>query len=175
MNHPRDALVQGFVEGLADLQERVPGLHEAVDDLDREAARAYGHDAGQRALAALVWRVMAGEAITTEQARVLLGISRQALHQRVASGTLLGLPTARTTLFPTWQFEDGRVRPVVAALLGAFLRRLGGDVDPRMVLSWATTPQPELKDETPAEWLVRHGDDEPLLRSAERAADALAC
>ena len=166
-------LEQGFLDGVAALLERVPELQHVLGDTSPDEVRAHGYDAAQRALVPLVWRAVTGEALTTEQVRQLLGVSRQARHTRVAGGSLIGLPIERTTLFPTWQFDEDGVRPIVSAIVDRFRREVGEDVDLRMIVSWAATPQPELKDEAPAEFLRRHGDDDAVVRAAERAAAAL--
>lgn len=169
------SLEAGFAAGVSELLDEVPALDRALGQLSSEDAAEYGRKAARNSLAPLVWRALAGHALTTEQARELLGISRQALHKRVVKGTLLGLPGERTTLFPVWQFDAaGQVRPAVVDALRVFRDRLGEEVDPRIVLAWATAPQPELKDESPAAWLEADRDPEPLVRAAERAAEALA-
>jgi hypothetical protein len=168
------ALEEGFRRGLSELLDELPGLPDGLAYIASEEAVRYGRDAARRSLAPLVWRLLAGDVLTTEEARALLGISRQALQKRVAKGTLLGLPGERTTLFPVWQFDEaGAVREAVPAVLRIFRDRLG-EVDPRVVLAWATAPQPELKEDVPAEWIGAERELEPLLRAAERAAEALA-
>lgn len=166
-------LEQGFLDGVAALLERVPELEDVLGEASPDEVRAHGYDAAQRALAPLVWRAVTGEALTTEQVRHLLGVSRQALHKRIAAGSLIGVPFDRTTLFPTWQFDGDGIRAIVSAIVDTFRREVGEDVDPRMIASWATTPQPELDDETPAEFLRHHRDDVAVVRAAERAAAAL--
>lgn len=50
----------------------------------------------------------------------LLGVSRQAVHERVKRGRMLAVDTADgTRLFPTFQFEGGRVHPEVANAIEA--------------------------------------------------------
>ena len=168
-----DLLHQGFLDGVAALLGRVPEVEHVLGESSPDDVRARGYDAAQRALAPLVWRAVTGDALTTEQVRQLLGVSRQALHKRVAGGSLIGLPVDRTTLFPAWQFDEDGVRSIVSVIVDAFRREVGDSVDPRMIVSWAATPQPELEDEAPAEFLRRHGDDEAVVRAAERAAAAL--
>ena len=74
-------------------------------------------------------------------------MSRQALHDRVKRGTLLGVPGRGTTWFPTWQFDlaNRSSRPVVAALLQAF-RSIDLPLAAVEIASWAQRPQAELED-----------------------------
>lgn len=172
-----DAYVQleaAFEAGVAELVKVAPELDSLLQRLAPEQLDRYGREAARQALASLVWRAAAGDVLTTEQVRVALGVSRQALHKRVEAGTLLGLPGEQTTLYPTWQFSGSQVRPVVSDVIRVFRERLADEYDPRVVASWATTRQPELGGATPAEWLASGRDAEPVVTAAERAGDALA-
>lgn len=166
-------LEDGFRQGVGDLLDGLPELDRLFAVLPGQEARSYGYDAARRALAPLVWRALAGDVLTTEEVRRLLGVSRQALHKRLAGGSLLGLGAERTTLFPVWQFSGAAVHPAVAKIVKAFREHMGAEADARLIVSWAVTPQPELKEETPADWLLAGGDEEPLLRAAARAAKAI--
>lgn len=166
-------LEDGFEAGVVELLSGVPALEDVLQGLSPEQAHRYGRDAARQALAPLVWRAAAGEVLSTEQVRALLGVTRQALHKRVEAGTLLGLPGELTTLYPAWQFERSGVRGVVPAVIAAFRERLGPEYDARMVASWATSGQPDLKGATPAEWLSDGLDPDAVVLAAERAADAL--
>src|SRR6476469_8248314 len=70
-----------------------------------------------------------------------LGISRQALFDRVRRGTVLACRTADGhLLYPSLQFgRNGAVRPGVVEAVGAFTRR---GVDGWSVGAWLTTPTP---------------------------------
>jgi hypothetical protein len=159
---------------VGELVEVIPAVGELLDRLSSEQLDKRGRDAARQVLASMVWRVSAGGVLTTEQARRVLGVSRQALHKRVDVGGVLGLPGERTTLYPVWQFSGSEVRPVTGAIIRAFRERLDGEYDARLVSSWATTPQPDLHDATPEEWLAKDGDTDRLVIAAKRAADALA-
>ena len=167
-------LEEAFVDGVRDLVQATPALDGLLHELEPEQLQQYGQSAARHALASLVWRAAAGDVMTTEQVRLALGVSRQALHQRVEAGNLLGLPSERTTLYPAWQFSNGAVRPMVAQVVRVFREGLAEEYDARLVASWATTPQPELKDVSPSEWLSDGGDPESALSAARRAVDALA-
>lgn len=163
----------GFRDALLELLDATPELEALLNSCSIEQLERHGREGARQALAPLVWRAVAGEAMTTEQLRQMLDVTRQALHKRVENGTLLGLPGVRTTLFPSWQFSGAVVRPIVGDILREFRGRLGEEFDPRLVASWATTRQPELKDSSPAAWVSDDLDPEPVVLAAKRAAEAL--
>jgi hypothetical protein len=107
----------------------------------------------------------------------LLGVSRQALAKRVASGTLLGIPGKGTTVYPKWQFDTDadpiRVRPEVAAAFAAWVEERG-TLDAYAVSSWAQTSQAELNELSPIQYLDKSSDAEELARAARIAAARLA-
>jgi DNA-binding GntR family transcriptional regulator len=119
----REALVDGFRERLYDLPDRLmqPLLPGEATELGSRAAMA--------ALAPRLWAGVVGDRLTTAELAQLLGVSRQALAKRVASGTLLGMPGKGTTVYPKWQFDSDadriRVRPEVAAAFAAWVEELG--------------------------------------------------
>ena len=157
-----------FVEALA--AEAAP-----LGKLDGEEAVRLGRRAAAQVLAAARWAQVVGDRLDTSQVTQLLGVTRQALAKRQQTGSLLGVPGDGTTWYPTWQFDsdEGRIRPEVRDVLGAFRDRLD-DVDPLVVAAWATTPQDEdLAGETPAQWLRAGRDQDQLRRAAERAAARL--
>ncbi len=83
------------------------------------------------------------------------------------------MPGRGTTWFPAWQFTPDRtVRPVVREVLAAFAAR-EVPADPWAVLSWSGTPQPELGEGLPAEWIAAGRPDGPVLAAAAQAARAL--
>ena len=166
-------LEEGVRHGIARVLEEYD-LEPLLKTLPEERAFELGLDAARHALAPLIWRALVGEALDTEHVRELLGVTRQALYQRVERGTLLGLPGERTTLFPVWQFDDGGARAVTSQIVSAFRDALEDDYEPLLVASWAVTPQPELDDRSPQDWLATGGAEEPVVVSAKRAAQALA-
>jgi len=174
-----DAVVEEYRWELHRLLERHPALRADKGDLAGLARRG-----AQATAAPMLWAEAVGEKLDTRAVTFLLGVSRQALAQRVAAGTLLGIPGQGTTWFPTWQLDTSRqparVRPVVAGVLGVWRDVLGSRYDPLLVAGWANASQfgelrdGELTDLTPAEWISREGDDKPLLLAAKRAAQGLA-
>jgi hypothetical protein len=104
-----------------------------------------------------------------------LGITRQALDQRVRARKLLGCPTADggQRVYPVWQFtEDGHCIPHLAAVLDALY--LGID-DPWTWATWLAAPVPGRFNGVPAyRWLAQGHDAEPVLAEARRTAARLA-
>lgn len=133
-----------------------------------------GRRAGAQAAAAAAWQSRLGDAIETDVvARLLGGVTRQALDSRKRTGSLFALPGAGTSHYPSWQFafdDDGAtVRPVVLRIVSEF-REQFGDVSPFTIAAWAVSPQPELDEQTPADWIIQGGDDAPVVLAARRTA-----
>ena len=118
-----------------------------------------------------------GDRWDTSTTAEFLGVSRQALHDRVRRGTLLGAPGRGTTWFPTWQFDLGhrQVRPVVAQILHAFEEAFGDRADPLVIASWAQSPQTALDGLSPINWISSaERDDDAAVVAARRSAAKLA-
>lgn len=170
-----DCLQRGLCEGLAELRsdQQLAGLlAKREEDALLEAGRA----AVRLAVAPLLWESRLGPLAPTAEVAARLGVSRQALAKAVQAGRLVGLSAGRTRLFPLWQFRFGPepgIRPEASEVLAAFGECFPG-ITPRVVASWAASPQPELDDKTPAEWLEEGLPLEPVLLAARRAASALA-
>jgi hypothetical protein len=165
-------LAVAFREGLGDLD--LAGDDEAAEVVEQ------AREAGRRFAAAQRWAQLTGDRVDTATLRRRLGITRQALAQRVAAGTIVALPGTGTTWYPTWQFRPVNgtdrleVRPVTTALLQQFRDQLGDDLQAHTIVSWAATPQPELDGRTPRAWIAADGDDDVVVTAAARAAAALA-
>jgi hypothetical protein len=123
----------------------------------------------------LLWAEAVGDRWDTTETAEFLGVTRQALHDRVKRGTLLGLPGRGVTWFPNWQFDLAarRARPVVAALLQVF-RGMDRPLEPVEIASWAQVPQPDLDDVAPADWVAEGRPDEAVVASARHSAARLA-
>ena len=163
------AVVEGFVAELARLAAQFGGLAAG------EAAEL-GRHAAQQAAASASWSQIVGDRLDTSQVTELLGVTRQALAKRQASGSLVGLRGRRTTWFPAWQFDSGArcVRPIVRDVTAAFRKHLG-EADAVLIASWATTLQAEdLDGETAADWIESGGDAGRVTQAAHRAAARLA-
>jgi hypothetical protein len=84
-----------------------------------------------------------------------LGISRQAVADRVRRGTLLACRTQDGHLvYPAWQFaRDGAVRPGVVEAVGEFARR---GADGWSTALWLTTPSDVFGGQSAVDYLVVH-------------------
>lgn len=163
------AVTDSFVEQLI-------AESDLLGKLETEEATRLGRRAASQVVASARWAQVVGDRLSTTQVARLLGVSRQALAKRQATGSLIGLTGDGTSWYPTWQFDidRARIRPEVRDIIGAFRDRLD-DVEPLVVATWATTQQEEdLAGETPAQWLGAGRDPEQLRRAAERAAARLA-
>lgn len=102
-----------------------------------------------------------------------LGISRQALFDRVQRGTVLACRTADGHLvYPSLQFgRHGAVRPGIQDAVGAFVRR---GVDGWSIGAWLTTPSEVFDGHSAVDYLVVHrSSPTAVARVASRAvADA---
>jgi hypothetical protein len=164
-------------EGLRQELTRDKKLWRLVEHLTEEEAFELGKEAGRAVLGPVLWRHMLGEdRFDTSAAARLLQVTRQALHKRTQAGKLLAVPGRGTTWYPAWQFDvdNRRVRSSVQAALAAWVDVLGPGFDRETVLAWANSPQPELADRTPAEWIEEGAEERPLVESARRTARRLA-
>lgn len=162
------AFEDGFRTELGELWYRHPELAEVSEAEAAERGRA----GARSAVAPILWLQAVGDVLDTTRVTELLGVSRQAVAQRVRSGSMLGLRGPGTTLFPAWQFDTTKraVRPIVAALVGEF-RSVEG-VEAWTIASWAMTPQTELRGHTPAELLTKDetAEDDVLVAARHTAA-----
>jgi hypothetical protein len=99
-----------------------------------------------------------------------LGISRQALFDRVRRGTVLACRTADGHLvYPSLQFgRTGVVRPGVQEAVGAFTRH---GVDGWAIGAWLTTASPVFDGHSAVDYLVVHRSS---ASAVARVADAAA-
>ena len=165
-------LYAGFREHLARLLDRHGALLDKLDD--REAGEL-GRRAAEAALAPLIWREAVGERWDTTEAAQFLGVTRQALHDRIKRSTILGVPGQGVTWFPTWQFDLARrqVRPAVPGLLKVF-RDMTHPLQPVEIASWARRARPELDDLAPADWIAEGRPDEAATAAARHVAARIA-
>lgn len=107
------------------------------------------------------WANVVGPVYTTTGLRRLLGgISRQAIDDRIGRGTLFCLTTAdNRRVFPAFQFD---VHNEQVAGLAELLSRLRPVADPWTIASWFTHPQDVLRGSAPIEWLRDGRDSAPL-------------
>lgn len=97
-----------------------------------------------------------------------LGISRQALHQKVRSYQVLACTTGDSQrVYPAWQFTtDGR--PLVG--LPHVLRVLLQATDPWTAAIWLTTPTDRLGEGSAVDWLATRRDPAPVIEAAREDA-----
>jgi hypothetical protein len=116
------------------------------------------------------WSEALGPVYRTPQVRKLLGgVSRQALEDRVRRHTLLGLRTADGVIvYPKFQFDE---RHAVLGGLADVLRVLrASGVDDWTLAGWLVARRDGLGGRSPVEWLRAGEDLETLLAVARDAA-----
>jgi len=165
-------LSEAFHQHLGRLLSRHDRLLDKVDETE---AGELGRRAAEAALAPLIWGEAVGERWDTTATAEFLGVTRQALHERVKRGTLLGVPGRGVTWFPIWQFDlDGRcARPVVGSLLQVF-RNMERPLEAVEIASWAQRPHAELDDVAPADWIADGRPDDAVVTTARHSAARLA-
>ncbi len=103
----------------------------------------------------------------TEQVARLLGVSRQAVHDRAKRGAILVLRTADdVSVYPTFQFEGRRLVSGLRAVLTELHRE---DVDRWAVAAWLVSPTAALGGASPLE-TIRAGGDLGAVRDLARDA-----
>ncbi len=102
-----------------------------------------------------------------------LGVSRQALDNKVRTGRLLGcLTSERVRLYPTWQFTDeGELLP---GLIDVLRTLRSGTEDGWTMALWLLTELEELDNMNAASWLGHRRDPDPVLELARFDAAAWA-
>jgi hypothetical protein len=128
---------------------RLIGDVDAVPDAGDSETVALARRVNADRLATRRAQFRAGSLTTAEVARLLGGVSRQAVASRVASGTLLALEIGGRSYFPDWQFGDDGPLAGLPRVLTAVRHHgaLGTDALMR-------TPLPEEDGRTPAELLA---------------------
>jgi len=98
-----------------------------------------------------------------------LGVSRQAVHQKVAKHALLACPTADGgTVYPAWQFlPGGATIPALAEVLSTLAE---GTEDAWMLALWMQAPSDLLGEDRPSDWLRKGGDPQRVLAMARDTA-----
>jgi len=102
-------------------------------------------------------------------AKILGGVSRQALADRRERRTILGLKTADgVVVYPTFQFDEGhRVLRGLAEILQAFR---GSGVDDWTLAGWLVSPLQPLRGQSVIQWLRAGGSLDTVLTLARDAA-----
>jgi hypothetical protein len=118
-------------------------------------ARRVGEGAEQAALALAL-----DGALSRELAADRIGVTPQAVSERVKAGKLVGLRRGREWRFPAWQFADDGTLPALGELIGAW------PGTPLALCAWAVTRSADLDGLTPAQALARRGGPERVLEAA---------
>jgi hypothetical protein len=98
-----------------------------------------------------------------------LGVSRQRLHQRVQSHSLLACPVeGGPSVYPIWQFQsNGELVPGLAEVLAIMSE---GTKDSWQIALWLSVPNSRLNGLPPRQWLVEERDVEPVRALAKETA-----
>ncbi len=166
-------LVDAFVRGLRGSDSPTtaePRAFAPLTSATAEVLSAIGAQAARGVKAHLAFADAASGSVGAEEAARLLGVgSAQAVYQRAKRFGLLGVEIGGRVVFPVWQFDpDGdRLRPAVADALRIWR---AAHVAPVTVLSWFTTPQPDLDGHRPTDLLGDPLAGGRLLMAARYAA-----
>ena len=122
-------------------------------------------NAGDRMRAAALDSALAG-ALTREDAAARLGVSPQAVSDRLKAGKLIGLRRGREWRFPVWQFGDDSTLPGLDRLIASW------PGTPLSLSVWANKPSADLAGRSPAQELVRRGGPGRVLDVVDSIASA---
>ncbi|MEP6798876.1 MAG: helix-turn-helix domain-containing protein [Lapillicoccus sp.] len=107
----------------------------------------------------------AASSLTTEQVASLLRVDRTRVAHRIRHGELYAFRLGRQQRLPRWQFTGSKGRQVLPGL-ERVLAVLPEGLHPLSVEGFFATPDPDLGDSTPAQWLSSGGDPEVVVREA---------
>ncbi|HEY6689357.1 MAG TPA: hypothetical protein VI094_24480 [Propionibacteriaceae bacterium] len=99
-------------------------------------------------------------ALTRDQAAERIGVTPQAVSERLKGGKVTALRRGREWRFPGWQFADDGTLPELPKLIAAW------PSTPLALSAWATTPSADLDGRTPAAELSRRGGTGRVLELA---------
>lgn len=124
---------------------------------------------------AALYAALLGSSLSVAQAAALLGVAESRVRQRLGERTLYGIKRPGGWRLPRFQFAaPGATRGTVPGIERA-LQRLTFDLHPLAVVSWFTTPNPDLVEgEDEAERAVSPLDWLKAGLSAEVVADLAA-
>lgn len=105
---------------------------------------------------------VAADALSREGTAELLGISAQAVSNRIRRGELVAIREGRRWLLPAWQFDPDSADPVLSGV-GELLSAWPGG--PVALSRWAITPSRDLDGRAPAVAL-RDGDVGAVVAAA---------
>jgi hypothetical protein len=172
-------IAEGFRQELELIAAADPDLLDDVLRREKEERGDLGLNLGRRmahaAVASARWRRAIGDTVDTTELTRILGVTRQAIHQRVDTAALLAVPGQRSSLYPLWQIdvEAGEIRPAASALWRAW-RAIDPETSPLTLAAWAASGSDDLAGASPAELIIvgRRVDD--VIALAEVTAGTLA-
>lgn len=161
-----DAVARAVDERLAQVDRR-GGELTALGDPEELAERM----ASALPVAAHPYDVQLGPFYDTTGVASWLGVSRQALGDRVRRGTLLACRTLDGhLLYPAFQFSRvGEVRPGVLEVIGLMARH---GVDGWTTATWLTTRSPAFDGDTAVDHLVVHRSSAAAVARVVAQAEA---
>ena len=106
----------------------------------------------------------ASRSLTIDQTARLLDVHRSRISHRLRDNQLYSFRIGSQRRLPRWQFTaEGVPLPGLETVLDA----LPADVHPAAVEGFFTTPNPDLDDASPAQWLASGGDPQRVVDEAE--------
>lgn len=120
--------------------------------LDLSPLRAGERDVRARTVA--LQAVLRDTALTVAGAAERIGVDASRIRHRIADSQLVGWKDHGGWRLPVWQFTDDDVLPG----LGTVLAAVPDDQPALVVAAFMTTPQLDLGDVTPRDWLLAGGD-----------------
>ncbi|WP_020106085.1 hypothetical protein [Nocardia sp. 348MFTsu5.1] len=129
------------------------------------AAESADAEVENQRLKSAAYEAAAANSLTEPQAASTLGISEAEVRRRASGGGLIALPSGQW-LYPAWQFDP--TTPAALPALRKLLALFGSAV---ILTEWATSPNADLDNRTPADRLVA-GDESEVLRIAAIATGA---
>ena len=129
------------------------------------AAESADAEVENRRLRSAAYEAVAANSLTEPQAASTLGMSEAEVRSRASGGDLIAL-SGDQWLYPAWQFDPST--PAALPALRELLALFGSAV---ILTEWATTPNADLDNRTPADRLVA-GDESGVPRIAAIATAA---
>lgn len=163
----RDEVIDEVRQGL---ESWIVRIHQTGQ---RAGERVTAKDLAARMLAAVPspqhpWDAQIGPFYDTPGLCKLLGVSKQALHDRVKRGTLLAVTSRNGKVgYPAFQFTGDQLLPGLRETLAEFRDT---PVDGWAIGAWFTTPAASLGKQTPAHWLAESEDIQPVIDLARDTA-----
>lgn len=158
-----EQVTRGLRERLAEVSELCRDPRDVLGEADQVA---------QRMLSAVpvphLWDTQIGPFYDTAGVIRLLGISKQAVADRVRRRTILSGTTRQgRVVYPVFQFHGRRLVDGISEVASRFR---GTPVDNWAICAWFTTPAADLDGSAPARWLLDGKPVAPVTDLAEQTA-----